>query len=56
MYPNNGSNLAGALGLEPRAYGFGGHTSGMKSRCGPMLFSFTAILTQDLTQQHTPLF
>ena len=23
MYPNNGSDLAGALGLEPRAYGFG---------------------------------
>ena len=27
MYPNNGSNLAGALGLEPRAYGFGDRRS-----------------------------
>ena len=27
MYPNNGSNLAGAQGLEPWAYGFGDRRS-----------------------------
>ena len=36
LYPNNGSNLAGALGLEPRAYGFGDDAD--KSASGELPF------------------